>query len=144
VTLVPLPPITARWVNQDGTPTQVFALAMAQLFNQLRSYTSPPQTITSGGTLTLAHGLGAVPTYVQLRLVCVNAENGYNPGDEVVMNNATIPSGNQGVALIPDVTNLNVVYASGGSVFMAVDKVTGAVANLTNANWRAVFRAWIL
>lgn len=107
------------------------------------SYTSPQQTITAAGSLTLAHGMAGIPTLMQLRLVNTSAELGYVPGDEVVMNNHhTIATTNEGAAMIPDATNLNVRYGSGAAVFDVLNKTTGVDNAINPAKWNAVFRAW--
>src|SRR5690606_31200663 len=50
-----------------------------------KSFTSPEQTITSAGALTIAHGLGVQPTLVAAKLVCTSADNGYAEDDEIVI-----------------------------------------------------------
>lgn len=113
------------------------------------SYTSPAQTITSGGALTLAHGLGAIPTLFELRLKCVNGAgaNGYALNEEVV-----VPFGvtsistqdNYGVSVVPDATNLNIRYGSRAQAFILLNKATGATDTPTNTDFNAIFRAWVL
>jgi hypothetical protein len=56
----------------------------AAWYTSRRTFVSAPQTITSGGALTLPHGLGAPPTRVTARLRCIAAEAGYSLDDEMV------------------------------------------------------------
>lgn len=108
-----------------------------------RFYESPQQTITTGGALTLAHGLGIKPTLYQTVIVNVTAEAGYTAGQELVFgtyydDGASI----RGAGIIPDATNLAIRYSSATNVFVAPNAGTGVRTALNNANWRAVFRAW--
>lgn len=104
-------------------------------------FMSTDQTITSGGALTLAHSLGAIPHHVHVYLVCQTAEFGYTAGDLLLV--GTSPTGNnQGISIVPDATNINVRYGSSGSgVFSINRKDTGGSANATNANWNLRFYA---
>lgn len=106
-------------------------------------YVSPDQTLTAGGALTLAHGLGVKPALVTAGLKCISAEHGYAVNDELIGppyydNTASIGL----CGIVPDGTNLNVRYASSFSTLIIPHKSTGARAIVTPANWRAVFRAW--
>src|SRR5260221_13327427 len=79
------------------------------------SYDSGDQTITSGGALTLAHGLGATPKIIQALLHCSTAEAGYTAGDFLFINpdiqGTQNPSG-RGAFVVPDATNLNIRFGS--------------------------------
>lgn len=109
-----------------------------------KTYISPNQTITSGGSLTLAHGLGEKPKVLQYVLVCQTAELGYSIGDEYDIGcGASQNNVNQGLSAVFGATNVNIRYGSAGSVFALNNKGTGAgLSNITNANWRLVVRAW--
>lgn len=106
-----------------------------------KSYTSTNQTITSGGSLTLAHSLGAAPALIQIRLKCLTAEHGYSIGDEVI---ALAGDANAGrfPSLVPDATNINVRYGSSANAFNIANKTTGASAAITNASWAMIVKAW--
>lgn len=107
-----------------------------------RSYTSADQTITTAGTLTLAHGFTAgSPRLVQLRLKCLTAEHGYSIGDQVLVAEGGLP-GNRGAAVVLDATNIVIRFGSDANVFNVNDKATGASAAATNANWALIVRAW--
>jgi len=109
------------------------------------SYTSPEQTITSAGALTLAHGLGVMPSLIQSRLVCKTAELGYSIGDEVIIASAhdgVSSADNVGMSATLDSTNISIRYGSLVAAFAILNKTTGAGANITNANWKLVVRAW--
>lgn len=110
-------------------------------------YTSPQQTITAAGGLTLAHGLGVVPKFVTAQLVCTVAENGYAIGDTlqcVVTEIATSALDGKGHVIKVDATNITVRFGSagGGSNFDAVNATSGAAVGLLNTNWKVVYTAY--
>lgn len=105
----------------------------------------PNQTITSGGALTLQHGLSSTPrpSDVKLELECTTAEHGYSIGDIIplgVVDSSGAASG-QGVSITTDATNVNVRYGNATAVFIGINNSTGAVVSLTNASWEAIFIA---
>lgn len=108
-------------------------------------YVSPEQTITSAGLLTLAHGLGAVPSLVTGELVCKVAEFGYSIG-QIINCNLTIAStstlDNKGISMAKDATNLTGRFGNNVSAFSANNFTSGVGVDLTNANWRLIVRAW--
>lgn len=102
-------------------------------------FTSSDQTITSGGALTLAHGLGAVPHNIRAFLVCQIANLNYSPGDITPVD---FHSGNnRGFAVTPDATNLVIRFGSSVPVFTIVNKTTGSTDDITAANWKIRFYA---
>lgn len=112
----------------------------------LTSFVSSQQTITSGGTLTIAHGLGSQPSTVSIRLVCQNTSGAYSPGDVVYVGNYFVDgsSNASGASLVADTSNLIIRYANGfggGTAFTILNKTTAAVIQVANADWRAVFVA---
>lgn len=107
-------------------------------------YVSPQQTITSGGALTLAHGLGVRPRIVRAFLVCQTAEQGFSIGDEVPIGDGLIsPEASRGFVMRPDTTNIVIRFGSAANAFVVNNATTGSgAAGLTNANWRLVVRAY--
>lgn len=107
-------------------------------------FTSAQQTITAGGTLSLAHGLAAKPSVVIATLVNVTGELGYTAGDEVMINpGINVNSSNsKGLSLVLDATNIVVRFGSNATNSIdIVRKDTGAIAAIVNANWRLVIKA---
>nr|WP_319485452.1 phage tail protein [uncultured Cohaesibacter sp.] len=114
-------------------------------FSLMSEYTSAQQTITSGGLLTLAHGLGAIPKLVSGYLVCKVAEEGYSVGDIVPMNPNTFSGGgtfSNGYVVVVDSSKLYVRFCAGASVFHPLNYSSGSARTITNANWRLVLQAW--
>jgi hypothetical protein len=125
---------TAGTVKSGGAP--VFT----------KSFTSTGNTISSAGSLTLAHGLGVKPALIMTTIVCTGAEAGYSVGDELHVSLGGPYTGTSvtasGGAVTIDATNINIKWASSSSVFSAmIRKDTGGTANLTNSNWTLSVRA---
>lgn len=98
-----------------------------------KSYSSGPQTITLSGALTLAHSLGSAPKMIRAFLTCVVASNGYSVGD-VIETYLGSTSGNFGVGINSDGTNIYVRFSSAG--FTVINKSSGTGENITPANYR--------
>lgn len=105
------------------------------------AYDSGEQTITSGGFLTLTHGLGGRPSLVHATLRCKTAEHGYAVDEEIdaqVFENA-----DRGVVLERKATTIVVLFGTAANVFTAKDTTTRAGLFLTNASWRLIVRAYL-
>jgi hypothetical protein len=133
--------IDAAASNASKKATISSILALDAAFTKL--FTSSGQTITFGGALTLAHGLGTTPTLVQCRLKCTAPDGNYSVNDEVLLNYSPGDGGtnNGGVgSIVVDSTNVNVRYISSG--ILLANKSTGSIFNITAANWNLIVRAW--
>ncbi|WP_460221965.1 phage terminase large subunit family protein [Mesorhizobium sp. W016] len=132
--------IKLQWsqAEQDARYVQS-STALLQKF-----YESAQQTITSGGSLTLAHGLGVKPKNYLAFLQCTTAEGGYSIGDEEPVSiGSHEASTNRGLSVVPDATNMVVRFGSQASSAVQITrKDTGGFLNITNASWRLVIRAW--
>lgn len=112
-----------------------------------KKYVSTNQTITTGGALTLTHGLPLPPYIVIGWLICLTAENGYSIGDRVLMNPAegsvTLGVGNNnGISIVITATTIVLRFGSANPVFINNNKTTGASVTLTNANWALLMSAY--
>ncbi|WP_406873288.1 hypothetical protein WHT83_06205 [Aminobacter sp. P9b] len=97
-------------------------------------YESGLSVITAGGTLTLAHGLGDIPTFIFPYFICVTASQGYAVGDIIPMNPARF-------VIVPDATNLNIRFENTTASYGYYSKTTGAFGNLVAASWNFGVRA---
>jgi len=129
-------PSTALHVN--GTVT---ATAFA---GKLNGYVSSEVTLSREYRGTFAHGLGAVPSRVQMNLRCATAEANYSVNDVVYYSPGVydVNSG-MGVNISADATN---VYF--GIYWLYIrNKTTGTTSTawteITYANWRASVLAWL-
>lgn len=107
------------------------------------SYDSGNQTITSGGSLTLAHSLSAQPKLIMTFLVCNSAEGNYSAGDWVRVEDASDnDSSGRGVMVLPDATNVNIRFSATAAAFSLINKTSGVNFLATNSNWRFRVLAW--
>lgn len=143
LTGTPSAPTASPGTNTTQIATTAFVVANAGALT--KGYESPEQVITSAGALTLPHGMGVEPKIMQAVLVCKTAELGYSINDKVFINAHQQAPGDvlqQGVAVVPDETNLNVRYGLAAAAFRILIKNTGGASNITNGNWRLIIRAW--
>lgn len=110
-------------------------------------FTSALQVITSGGGLTIAHGLGVRPNLVVVQLECVGNDvaTGYLTGDVCVYTTEDANSGSPGygMSVIPDATNLNIRIGNAPSPISLLNKNTGLGGGPTlNANFQIRFLVW--
>ncbi|HUC63442.1 MAG TPA: hypothetical protein VMF53_15960 [Alphaproteobacteria bacterium] len=133
------------WLPLYMTPSIAASLGLTSAAFT-KSYTSSQQTITAGGSLTLAHGLGAQPKLIVIKLHCLTAENGYSVGDELIVPPGFVTDSNgsgRNCGVVPDATNLNVRFGSSTTyTFLIGSKSTGVPAGATNTNWAAIFEAF--
>ncbi len=93
------------------------------------------QTITSAGSLTIAHGLGRNPIGFEGFLKCTTAELGYSIGDITPVGLNSPSGGATGAAITSDATNVFVRYGSAANAFGILNKTTGAGTAITNGSW---------
>lgn len=108
------------------------------------SYDSGEQTITAGGLLTLAHGLGRVPYLVQLWARCKSADQNYAVDEEVLLStlNYAGMAVNAATGLRADATNILVRIGTRAATSIAyMNASSAAEAYLTNTSWRLIARA---
>ena len=99
--------------------------------------------ISSGGTITVSHGLSAEPKIIYYWIECTTAQANYSIGDKTLVSlNSTILAENRHTAIIPTATQIQVRFSSGSSVFTIADKNTGVTTSATNGSWRFYMRAF--
>jgi hypothetical protein len=104
-------------------------------------YLSTEQTITTGGALTLAHGLGAIPYRVALFLVCKNTTRGWSANDVLPFSpHAQVgTAGDYGVGVGCDATNIKIRFGFTGVTI--IDGTDGSSALINNSDWRLIVGA---
>jgi hypothetical protein len=114
-------------------------------FEALNSYESSQQTITTGGLLTLSHGLGGIPSSVAFTLVCITPEFGFSAGQHVDVANIDTTSSTGTVFSIGWVaarTSSEILVRFGSSAALVLINLSnGGIAFATPANWRLIVRA---
>lgn len=106
-----------------------------------KEFVSPQQTITSGGQLTIAHGLGAVPKTLAIILVCTTADAGF-PVGRILFIDSGYDANGRPYCLSADSTNIYMTFSSSANAFASAVPSTGAAFNLlTNTSWKALLGA---
>lgn len=108
-------------------------------FNGVNQFTSPATALATSGfpnaILTMAHGLGSVPTQFQAVLQCLAVDSGFAQGQEVTIGEFSNNGAGPAFAWSFDSTNIYVVQLSAAYV---VNPSTGALVAITPANWSLV------
>lgn len=100
------------------------------------------QTMTSGGALTIAHGLSRTPVLVFGFLKCVTAESSYSVGDIVPVSiGANSGAATSSVAVTMDATNLYLRFTSGATIFSLPEKSSGVTVSASTTGWKFFVRA---
>lgn len=103
-------------------------------------FNSTAQTLTTSSTLTIAHGLGAEPTIIQLILQNVTTNLGWSPGDRVFYPALADDSGaTNGFNISADATNIYILQAAGSPLLLTKGS-PGSASPLTPANWSLFVR----
>lgn len=123
----------------NSTKVATTAYVVAGPFGKL--FTSGEVAI-SGTQGTAAHGLGAVPTGCSVSLRNKTPEQGYSAGQEVLMPtigyDGAAGGTPGGATVVMDSTNVYVAFNN-----LTINNLSSGVAvNITNADWKFVFRAW--
>jgi hypothetical protein len=112
-----------------------------------KEYTSGDLVVTTGGLLTVTHGLLVLPKLVQLFYKCVTAADGYSVGDIILVGttdtDSNIASRSFGFSVTSSISTVAVRTAVTGPSAI-LDKSTGAatLVSSTLSNFRLVVRAW--
>ena len=104
-----------------------------------KSYASSGQTITSGGLITLAHGMGIEPKIVQYILQCIIADSGYSVGDRITVGEVGKDRANNARL---DATNIVIRYFNGTAAWEINGKDWGGDVPANNSRWQLYVRAF--
>lgn len=121
---------------QDGSITSA-DVTSTFINSWITGWVTNGMAIPADATVTNAHPLGAVPSIMQLRLVCNTAQYGYNAGDEVeamtAMNGVTA---NPTFTFSADAANFYVTLLGSATIQIRTRTNAFLFLNLTNTNWR--------
>ena len=96
------------------------------------------------GTVTVAHGLGAAPSFVTCHVVCVLDQHGYATGDlafPVDSRGSGISGLETGLSASADATNVSVTVKNNIRI---PRQSNGQSSTLSTANWKAVATPYLL
>lgn len=132
-------PTTGDRLKYDGT----------NWVNVAKPYKSAAQTITSGGGLTLTHGLldeagnAVAPNYLAIELVCTDAagDAGYPQNTKLMYQNGGPTNESMGCTLEFNTTTIKPKFGSAASPFYVNHATTGNGTGLSVTKWQAYFHA---
>lgn len=113
-----------------------------------KKYDIGENAITAGGLVTLTHPMGQKFAGIALKLRCATAELGYSIGDEVSIGAGLTISGTTSRGCMPytqasdEATKIYIRFGSDAQSFNLLNKSTGTISAITNANWRLIGTAW--
>lgn len=113
----------------------------AYVDGKIATFTSSNQTIGAGTTDTIAHGLSGVPQVIQVLLENDTDEAGYVDGDVLDITASCAAASNRGIQVQVNATNIILVYGSDAQSISILNKGTGALTAITNANWHINVKA---
>lgn len=135
------PLITAKWFNQNGTPTRVFFDYLRTLKSTV-AFESDEQTITAASNVTVAHGLAGKPKLYGLYLVNKTTQYDYAAGDEMPCPAFEDGGLDYGASVTANATNLIITVAANGIRVPRRDAGNiGQFGGITAGNWRLIARA---
>lgn len=119
--------------------------AAAGIFTE--EFVSSAQSVTSGGSLTLAHGLSSTPKIIQVLLRFISAVHGYSIGDEAFyqfMQPTVNSNRGYGAAITADSTNIDVRFGDHGDTqaFIIMDKSDGTFTEVEDSDVNIIVKAW--
>lgn len=109
-----------------------------------KSFESDPEPWDAGTLVTIAHGLGVAPKFIQVFQLCVTDDLGYVEGEMIAAPYGSARNGG-GVNVSFDATNLYLTFASevGDPAIIIPNKNTGTSEYVgANANFDWVVRAF--
>lgn len=136
--------LASDFANLESRVTALENLPGGGVFTE--EYVSAPQTITSGGQLTLTHGLSGEPKFITIELLCDVAEFNYAVGDildQTMYAYSLSATQSRNCAIVKNSTSLTIIFGNVASVlFVAPNKIGGGLESLTNTRWRLIVRAF--
>lgn len=108
-------------------------------------FTTSAQAVSNAGGASIAHGLGAVPTFLTARLKCITTDAGYAVGDYVeIGTGAQSPPDSAYFALGADGTNLFYRFYNSATPIQITHKTTGLTTSVAIAKWELYVTAYLI
>lgn len=121
------------------------ANAVAATVQFTKAYESTEQTITAGGLLTLAHGMGVAPKVIELSFICKTADAGYAVGEivrAVTVGGVDQNASARGMGVRADATDIKIRFGTVSTPICLLNASGSSSATITIANWRLLVRAY--
>jgi|8_EtaG_2_1085327.scaffolds.fasta_scaffold00274_32 hypothetical protein len=134
---------TGTWQAGTGTteslvsPAKIKAAIIA-LYSAASGPDFTTQVAFTSSVTSAAHGLGAVPSRWEVKIVCTSTDLGYAVGDVICLTSHNEGGGLRGNTASVNATNIQI---AGNSVFIQT-KTAGGVTALTNTKWDVIFECW--
>ena len=134
---------TAVWETGTATtetivsPANVKAAIIA-LYSEASAPDFTTQTNFNSGVTTAAHGLGAVPSRWEVKIVCTSSNVGYAVGDVISLTSHNEGGGLRGNTASVNATNIQI---AGNSIYI-IPKAGGGVTVITNSSWDVILECW--
>jgi hypothetical protein len=135
---------SGKWAELQYDLTNTRWILKNPAFGAKSDYGAPAaQSYAKNTVKTFAHGLGAVPTFVQVYLVCTTGEHGYSVNDVLYIAPfaAQVAGIDYGFSVVVDSTNVTVRIANDG-ITIIENQVTRGTVVLTDANWNIGIRCF--
>ncbi len=135
----------AEAVWETGTATTETIVSPAKIkaaIIALYSTASGPnfttQVAISSLVTSAAHGLGAVPSRWEVKIVCTSTDLGYAVGDVICLTSHMEGNGLRGNTASVNATDIQLA----GSSFFVLTKTGGSISQLTTTKWDIIFQCW--
>ena len=132
---------SGTFVRSDGTDSTYAVIQTGDLPGlPTPDFTSTEQTVAYDTVLDVAHGLGAIPSIVQVVLRNDSDDDGYVADDEIVMYGSLSRTTDAGMQVQLDATNVTIIQ---GVTLTLLSQATLNAVALDVSKWKWVVRAWI-
>jgi hypothetical protein len=108
-------------------------------------FTGTASLVTSNNAITISHGLGAIPSIIQVSLQCTasGGDNGYSHLDEIDVA-SLIANQTQAGVVWKNATTIGVTtYANFSAGLYGIQKTGSTLFNFSGSNWQWIFRAFL-
>ena len=134
--------MTSNSATALATQQSIKAYVDAQVSSGVSKFTSTEQTLSASSSITVSHGLGAVPDLASGHLVCKTAEHGYSVGDLIEVLSIDTQSGTERGVLLRK-SSTQVIASIGNGIEVPNNNNLGSTSSLTLANWKLVIKAFV-
>lgn len=145
----PTAPTAAPGTNTTQLATTAFvtnAVSTLASSNLVYKFVSGEYAVpNSTSVVTIAHGKGSVPSIVEVRLRCIDAEHSFSAGQEVIWNVYDNGAADRISTYYVDNTNIYVAYqANSPGTYPALRETGGTIFSVDPSKWKiVVYAIWL-